>query len=211
MMEQVFEFRPLSWAMPDSTNDRLTPAAIEAAGCEVLSDSDASHKHNVLFQPPPHHPAGTIAAVELTKRYPGDPQDFTHYAMILYWLHRAHRLGIPMIFMCHQHLRLFEGYACTRFTEAVMRYVLTRFNGDLHVNTMYGVGVYWREVFSPRSRKLEVRVMGDRVEVHNAGSTNLKDVPVDIQYKGGRVSTVLVDMPSGSNGEIDLCGNFLPA
>src|SRR5512133_2759467 len=70
--EQHFGFTTKSWAMPDSTSDEHTPRAMEAAGCEVLSDSDISHKDNVLFQPPPHHPKGT-EVVELTKRYPGDP------------------------------------------------------------------------------------------------------------------------------------------
>jgi len=199
MMEVTFGFTPKSWAMPDSINDRFTAAAVEAAGCEVLSDSNSSHVQNVLVQPPPHHPEGT-AAVELTKRYPGDPQDLFHMAMVLYWIHRAHRRSIPVIFMCHQHLRLFEGHACTRFTEAIMRYVLTRFNGDLHVNTVYGVGIYWQEVLSPKTRKVEVKCLTDRVEVRNMGVNNLEDLPLDVRYEDGKVSSA-----SRFAGEINQC------
>jgi hypothetical protein len=205
LMEEVLGFTPKSWAMPDSTNDRFTPAAVEAAGCEVLSDANASAKDNVLFQPPPHHPSGT-AAVELTKRYPGDPQDYVHYAMFLYWLHRAHRLRIPVVFMCHHHLRLYEGYACTRFTEAVMRYVLTRFNGDLHINTVYGLGIYWREFFSPQERKVEIERVSDRIRVRNKGLIDFENVPLDLKYKNGQVATILISLPAGTTVEVDLLG-----
>lgn len=209
MMGEIFDFTPRSWAMPDSTNDRFTPAAVEAAGCEVLSDANASSMDNVLFQPPPHHPKGT-AAVELTKRYPGDPQDFVHYAMILYWIHRAHRLRMPVVFMCHQHLRLFEGYACTHFTEAVMRYVLSQFNGDLKINTVFGIGIYWREVLSPQERKVELEYRDDRIRVRNKGSFDFEDVPVDIKYAKGKSATVLVNLPAGAMNEIDRVGRVSP-
>ncbi len=202
MMEEHLGYSPKSWAMPDSTNDQWTPAAVEAAGCDVLSDSDATHEQNVLFQPPPHHPRGT-KAVELTKRYPGDPQDFTHYSMFLYWLHRGHRKRIPVVFMCHQHLRLYQGHACTRFTEAVMRYALTRFNGDFHINTVYGIGIFWRDVLSPETRKVKVDCSGSRIRVFNRGSLDFEGVPVDLQYSDGRKATVLVDLPAGSEIEID--------
>ncbi len=52
--EKAFDYTPKSWAMPDRTRDEHTPAAMEAAGCEVLSDSDIRTVHNVLLQPPPH-------------------------------------------------------------------------------------------------------------------------------------------------------------
>jgi hypothetical protein len=109
LFEKYFGYTPKSWAMPNRTNDRFTAAAMEAAGCEVLSDSNVRTQHNVLLQPPPHHPDNTTA-VELTKRYPGDPQHIYHVAMNLFWIHRAHRKGIPVVFMCHQHLRQFDGY-----------------------------------------------------------------------------------------------------
>ena len=201
LCEAHFGFTPKSWAMPDSTNDAYTPAAMEAAGCQVLSDSDSKLRDNVLFQPPPHHPEGTDV-VELTKRYPGDPQHIFHLAMIRYWIHQTHRRGIPVIFMCHQHMRQFSGHSCTRFTEYILRYVLSRFNGDLHINTVYGVGIYWNEVFSPKNRTVYVERQGETVIVRNTGGVDLSAVPVDIFYQGGRRATVLPDLPPGSSFKI---------
>jgi hypothetical protein len=195
--------------MPDRTNDRFTAAAMEAAGCEVLSDSDARPRHNVLLQPPPHHPPGT-EAVELTKRYPGDPQHIHHVAMNLFWIHRAHRRRIPVVFMCHQHLRQFDGYGCARFTEHILRRVLHDFNGDLHVNTVYGIGKHWREVLSPETRRVTVTVEeGRRVRVHNGSDVDLTDVPLEIELAGGRRFTVLVNVGSGQNFLLQANGNHL--
>jgi hypothetical protein len=196
--EEYFHFTPKSWARPDMTNDAYTPAAMEAAGCQVLSDSDAAHRHNVLLQPPPHHPAGQ-RVVELTKRYPGDPQHIFHVSMIRYWIHRAHRKRIPVVFMCHQHMRQFDGYGCTRFTESILRYVLSRFHGDLHINTVYGIGIYWNEVLSSQNRTVYVESHDDTVVVRNTGQVDLSAVPLDISYQGGRRATVLIDLSPGSS------------
>jgi hypothetical protein len=195
--ERHFGFTPKSWAMPDRTNDRDTAAAMEAAGCEVLSDSNVRTKHNVLMQPPPHHPPGS-KAVELTKRYPGDPQHLYHVAMNLFWIHRAHRKGIPVVFMCHQHLRQFDGYACARFTEYTLRYALSRFQGDLHINTVYGIGKYWREVLSPLTRRVTLRVEGNQLRLENHSDTDLVDVPVDVRCGPDTRHTILVSLPAGS-------------
>lgn len=208
--ERHFGFAPRSWAMPDRTNDAFTPAAMEAAGCEVLSDSDVHSKHNVLLQPPPHHPGGT-RAVELTKRYPGDPESIFHVAMIRYWIHRAHRRCIPIVFMCHQHMRQFSGHSCARFTEHILRYVLSRFNGDLHINTVYGIGIYWREVLSPTTRTVSIECKPDQVRVCNAGSIHLAAVPIDLTFQGGRRATVLIALPPNASfrvftdGRIEQC------
>jgi hypothetical protein len=71
--QKLLGFTPRSWAKPGRCNDADTARAAMAAGCEVLSGSDIRARDNVLFQPPPHHPGGTDA-VELTSRYPPDPQ-----------------------------------------------------------------------------------------------------------------------------------------
>ena len=200
--EAAFGFRPRSWAMPDRTRDAWTPRAMEAAGCEVLSDSDVRAIHNVLLQPPPHHPAGTIT-VELTKRYPGDPLDVYHVAMNAFWFHRAHRLGIPVVFMCHQHLRAYESRTCAVYTEHLLRYVLERFNGDLHVNTVFGVGKYWREVLSPVTRTVTVRIEGDAIVVTNGSDEAFEDVPVDLETTDGRRFTRLVSLAAGAEVRLD--------
>lgn len=183
--------------MPDRTRDAETPRAMEAAGCDVLSDSDVRAIENVLLQPPPHHPPGT-RAVELTKRYPGDPLNVYHVAMNVFWFHRAHRLGIPVVFMCHQHLRAYESRSCAVYTEYLLRYVLERFNGDLHVNTVYGIGKYWREVLSPETRTVTVRVDGDEVIVTNGSDQDFDAVPVDLVAGDGRRFTRLVSLAAGS-------------
>jgi len=199
-IETCFNYSPRSWAMPDRTRDGDTPRAMVAAGCKVLSDSDVRTLDNVLRQPPPHHPLGT-EAVELTKRYPGDPQHIYHLAMNKFWMHRAHRLGIPMIFMCHQHMRNFEGHACTRLTEQVLRHVLTRFNGDLHINTVYGIGDWWHQVLSPHTRVLNVGWTETACTVENRGDTDLSNLPVDVRFADGSVATYLLDLPAHSAAE----------
>jgi hypothetical protein len=170
---------------------------MEAAGCEVLSDSNVRARHNVLLQPPPHHPNGT-SSVELTKRYPGDPQHVYHVAMILFWIHRAHRKGIPVVFMCHQHLRQFDGYACARFTEYILRYALSEFNGDLYVNTVYGIGKYWREVLSPKTKRLEIVAKGDSIHVRNNSDFDLVDLPLDVTSTEGHTFTLLINVTAQS-------------
>lgn len=197
LCEKFFNYTPKSWAMPDRANDQYTAAAMEAAGCEVLSDSNVRTQHNVLLQPPPHHPSGTYA-VELTKRYPGDPQHVYHVAMNLFWIHRAHRKGIPVVFMCHQHLRQFDGHACTRFTEYILRYALSKFNGDLHVNTVYGIGKYWREVLSPKTSRVRVAVRENCLCIENQSDMDLVDAPVDVTLRDGGRFTVLMNVASSS-------------
>ena len=204
--EELFGYTPRSWAMPNRTNDQFTAAAMEAAGCEVLSDSNARTQHNVLFQPPPHHPEGT-RAVELTKRYPGDPQHIYHVAMNLFWVHRAHRKGIPVVFMCHQHLRQFDGHACTRFTEHTLRYALHNFHGDLHINTVFGIGKYWREVLSPKTRRVSVALDGNAVRVRNESEFSIVEMPLDIELTDGRRFTVLVSIPGGGETSVHRDGN----
>jgi hypothetical protein len=195
-IEESFGFTPKSWAMPDRTRDDFTPAAMEAAGCEVLSDSDARAVHNVLLQPPPHFPRG-CSSVELTKRYPGDPQHVFHYAMILFWIHRARRLGIPVVFMCHQHMRQFDGVACSRFTEALLRHVIANMNGDLWIDTVYGVGTYWRDVLSEERRVVGVQIDGDDVWLTSEGPLDHLGIPVDVTFSSGGRATYLVDLPAG--------------
>ncbi len=201
--DRFFGFVPRSWAKPGRCNDADTARAAEAAGCEVLSGSDIRARDNVLFQPPPHHPGGTHA-VELTSRHPCDPQHVHHWAMVRFWLHRSARRGIPMVFMCHQHMRQWEGPACMRFTEAILRAALADFNGDFFVDTVFGVGKYWREVLSPTTRTVTVSLAGRRLVVENGSDMDLAQVPVDLEFDDGSRSTVLVDVPGGQTMEVEL-------
>ena len=205
LFEERLGFTPKSWAMPDSTRDGHTPAAVEAAGCEVTSDVDARQVDNVLFQPRPHQPAGT-ELVELTKRYPGDPEDFIHVQMFVYWLHRGWRCAIPVVYMCHQHMRMFSGTACSRMTEYVLRHVLTEFNGDLFIDTVYGIGAYWREVLKPEGGRVTAGCDRGEVVVQNSGDLSFTDVPVDVVYEGGQRSTFLVSLQPRTAMTLDGAG-----
>jgi len=201
--ERLLGFTPRTWAKPGRCNDADTPRAVEAAGCEVVSGSDIRAIDNVLFQPLPHHPESTDT-VELTSRYPGDPQHIYHVAMLLFWLHRSERCGIPMVYMCHQHMRQFEGKACTRFTEYLLRTVLKDFNGDFYVDTLFGIGKYWKEVLSPKTRRVSVSLLAHRIMVENRSDIDVERLPVDLELTGGARSTVFVSVRSGCSKTIDL-------
>ncbi len=204
--ERCFGFIPRSWAKPGRGNDADTARAAAAAGCEVLSGSDIRARDNVLFQPPPHHPGGTDA-VELTSRHPCDPQHIHHYAMLLFWLHRSQRLGRPMVYMCHQHMRQWEGAACTRFTEHLLRMVLAGFHGEFYVDTLFGAGRYWREVLSPKTRRVAVSLAGRRLVVENGSDMDFERLPVDLELDGGGRGTVLVSVRAGQTTELELPEN----
>lgn len=202
--ERCLGFRPRSWAKPGRGNDAYTPAAVEAAGFEVASGSDIRPFDNALRQPPPHRPNGG-ALVELTARYPGDPQHVYHLAMLLFWMHRAHRRGMPMLFMCHQHLRQFAGTACARLTERVLRHAVEGFQGDLYIDTVYGVGTYWRDILSEHGAKVTVAWESGRVRVTNRCGRDLVQLPVDIRLDKGERMTRLVSVAGGATLTFDLC------
>ena len=200
---KLLGYAPRSWAKPGRCNDADTARAAAAAGCEVLSGSDIRARDNVLYQPPPHHPGGTDA-VELTSRYPPDPQHVHHFAMLRFWLHRSLRLGRPMVFMCHQHMRQWEGPACGRFTEHLLRAALADFRGDFYVDTLFGVGKYWRETLSPQTRRVAAKLDDARLVVENRSDADFERVPVDLELEGGGRTTLLVAARSGQTVEIDL-------
>lgn len=194
--ERLFGFEPRSWAKPGRGNDAFSPAAVEAAGCAVATGSDIRPRDNVLRQPPPHHPSGT-RIVEITARYPSDPQHVQHLAMLEFWLHRGHRLGVPVIVLVHQHMRQFDGVVCARLTEALLSRVIDGFHGDLLVETVHGVGRYWLDVLSPVTRVVEVTVAAEGVRVTNRGSRSIEQVPLDLRLQDGRRATRLLDLPAG--------------
>jgi hypothetical protein len=204
--QRLLGFTPRSWAKPGRCNDADTARAAEAAGCEVVSGSDIRARDNVLFQPPPHHPGGT-SVVELTTRHPCDPQHIHHFGMLLFWLHRTNRRGLPMVYMCHQHMRQFEGEACTRFTEHFLRRVLMDFHGEFRIDTLFGVGKYWREVLSAKTRRVAVSLEGARIVVENRSDMDFENVPVDLKLADGGRSTLLVSVRSGEKIGLDMPEN----
>ena len=200
---KLLGYVPRSWAKPGRCNDADTARAAAAAGCEALSGSDIRARDNVLFQPPPHHPGGTDA-VELTSRYPPDPQHVHHFAMLRFWLHRSGRLGRPMVFMCHQHMRQWEGPACGRFTEHLLRDALADCHGEFAIDTLFGVGKYWREVLSPRTRRVAVALDGAHLRVENRSDADFAHMPVDIELEDGGRTTVLVSARGGQTVELKM-------
>jgi len=194
--EKSVGFVPRSWAKPGRGNDRYSAAAVEAAGCEVTSGSDIRPRDNVLRQPPPHHPSGT-KVVELTARYPSDPQHIQHLAMLEFWMARGHRLGRPLIILVHQHMRQFDGVICSTFTEHILDHAVNGFHGDLYIDTVYGVGRYWLDVLSPQTRQIEVRVTADGVSVMNHSARTIASVPLDLRLRSGERLTRLLDLAPG--------------
>ncbi|MBX3423907.1 MAG: hypothetical protein KF752_20305 [Pirellulaceae bacterium] len=193
--QQLFQYVPRSWAKPGRGNDRFSPAAVQAAGCEVATGSDISPKDNVLRQPAPHHPSGT-SIVELTARYPSDPQHIQHAAMLRFWIYRGHRLARPLVLLVHQHLRQFDGVVCQRMTEWLLHQAVHAFHGDLFVDTVYGVGRYWLDVLSPLTKQVRVQFEDSCIKIHNDGTRALSQVPVDVRLKSGQRLTRLVDLPA---------------
>lgn len=191
-----FNYTPLSWAKPGRGNDSFTAQAADAAGCEVLSGSDIRAADNVIHHPPPHHPSDTNA-VELTTRFPCDPQHIYHYAMLQYWLARSYKLGLPMIFMCHQHMRLFAGTACMQMSRAFLWYATNHYENDLYIDTVFGIGKYWKEVLSDQTKRVKVSIDGSRVVVVNDSDVDFESVPVDLKTNIGCL-TRLVDVQAGA-------------
>ncbi len=199
---KLLAYVPRAWAKPGRCNDADTARAAAAAGCEVLSGSDIRARDNVLYQPPPHHPGGTDA-VELTSRYPPDPQHVHHFAMLRFWLHRSGRLGLPMVFMCHQHMRQWEGPACRRFAEHLLRAALADCQGEFAIDTLFGVGKYWREVLSPKTRRVAVALDGARLRIENRSDADFARVPVDLELANGGRTTVLVAVRGGQTVDLE--------
>jgi hypothetical protein len=56
----------------------------------------------------------------------------------------------------------------------------------VHPATLTALGRYWRDVLSERTRRVQVRIAGDAVEVQNVGDRALAGLPLEIDFGGGR-------------------------
>ena len=65
------------------------------------------------------------------------------------------------------------------------------------MNTVFGIGKYWRETLSPETRRVRVSCQAGQVRVQNGSDLDLKDVPIDITTHSGQRYTVLVDLEAG--------------
>ena len=205
IIEETLGVTPSSWAVPGRGFDAYTSRAVEAAGFEVGSDTNASAWVNVLKLPPPHHPEGTKNLVELTKKYPGDPDNAYKVAMLKYWIYLARKRRQTFVFMAHQHLLRYEGIAGTHCAEAILRHILDDCRGDFYVTTVYGLGWYWERVLCPEHRRVSVEIKdAHTITVHNNGDDALDGIPVEIAFSNGGNLLVLADLPAKGSVDIGL-------
>ena len=184
-----------SWGVPGRVYDNHTPQAVEAAGMEVGSDTDASAWTNVMELPPPHHPAGTDRLVELTKKYPGDPDNAYKVATLKYWMALARRTRRTFIFMAHHHLLRYESVAGSHCAEAVLRHAMEGCKGDFYISTLTGIGRYWERVLCTQHRWVSVSFESDMIMVANKGDEPLENIPVEISFADNKQLLVLVNVP----------------
>lgn len=203
VIEETLGVRVKTWGVPGRDYDEKTPQAVEASGMEVGSDTNASGFTNVLRLPPPHHPDGCEHLVELTKKYPGDPDNVFKLAMLKYWLWLAAVRRSVFVYMAHHHVLRYEGMACTGMTESFLRFVMERGGGMYYITTLYGLGSYWDKVLCPRHRCVHASIAGGReLEISNSGTTPLEAIPVEVRFSGGKRMVVLTDLPASASVRI---------
>ncbi len=196
VIEESLGVKVRSWGVPWRMYDRYTARAVEAAGMEVASDTRASAWTNVMRLPPPHHPDGCERLVELTKKYPGDPDNAYKIAMLKYWIRLARRKRQTFIFMAHHHLLQYKGIACIRLVEEILRHVLADHRGDFYVSTLFGLGQYWERVLCPKHRWVSV-TPGDGmvIKVANNGNEPLSNIPIEVTFTNGKQLLTLASLP----------------
>ncbi len=94
-----------------------------------------------------------------------------------------------------------------QFTEHLLRMVLAGFHGEFYVDTLFGAGRYWREVLSPKTRRVAVSLAGRRLVVENGSDMDFERLPVDLELDGGGRGTVLVSVRAGQTTELELPEN----
>ena len=185
---------PASFTIPSDVHDMDTARAIEAAGLEVGSETDAGKLEKLLWLSPPHHPEGCSRFVELPRMHPRDPENACQLAIMKYWVGVARRTGRSLVFLAHHHLMRYRGNVSYHLVEELLRYVLAEQEGDLYVATLTSVGRYWRDVLSERTRCIDIRVDGQTVHIANNGARDLSGLPLEIDMGEGRCFMRMVDV-----------------
>ncbi len=198
VIEELIGVRPASFTIPGDVLDGETARAVEAAGLEVGSETDATKWQKLLVFPAEHHPAGCERLVELTRMLPRDPQHAAQVAMLKFWLGFARRHGRALVYLAHHHLVMYEGNACYNLTAELLRHVLADTEGDIYPATLTALGRYWRDVLSPRTRCLKISLEGEGVRLENTGSRDLTGLPLELELAGGGRYMRLVDVPAGA-------------
>ncbi len=187
---------PASFTIPSDVFDGDTARAVEAAGLEVGSETDAPKWKKLLWLSAPHHPRGCDRFVELPRMHPRDPENAGQLAMLKYWVGAARRTGRALVFLAHHHLLRYQGNESAALVEELLRHVLADQDGDLYVGTLTAVGRYWRDVLSERTRCVQVTAEGRRITVANSGPRALEALPLEIDLGGGRRQLRLVTVPA---------------
>jgi len=203
VFEKVLGFRPVSYTIPSDVYDASTARAVEAAGLEVGSETDATKLQKLLFFPRQHHPDGCARLVELTRVLPRDPVNAAQIAMLKYWVSYARRTGRAMVYLAHHHVRLYESNICFNLTAELLRYVLGSTEGDVWCGTLAAIGRYWRDVLSEKTRCVEIRNSGARVEIFNRGDRDLDGLPLDLELDDGTRHMRLVSVPARASVVIE--------
>lgn len=199
VLESTIGVKPVSYTIPSDIWDANTARAMEAAGLEVGSETDAPKSAKLLCLPAPHHPQGCERFVELTRMHPRDPENVFQLAMLKYWVGTARRSRRAFVFLAHHHLALYQGNICCNLTEELLRHVLADQEGDFYAGTLTSVGRYWRDVLSERTRCVKITLDGNRVIVANSGSRTLSFLPLELTLAGGRIHMRLVTVPAESS------------
>ncbi|MCK4245427.1 MAG: hypothetical protein KAX20_07370, partial [Candidatus Omnitrophica bacterium] len=195
VIEEKLGFRVRSWGVPGREYDEFTARAVEAAGMDVGSNTNASAFTNVLRLPPPHHPKGCERLVELTQKYPGDPDNAYKIAMLKYWIGLALRKQQSFIYMTHHHALRYQGISCLNLTEEILRHIIQDYKGNFYISTIYGLGEYWDRVLCPKHRWVSATHNGGAIEISNNGKETLEGIPVEIAFSSGKKLLVLADLP----------------
>jgi hypothetical protein len=211
VIEEKLGFRIRTWGVPGREYDSDTARAVEAAGMDVGSDTNASAFTNVLRLPPPHHPKGCERLVELTKKYPGDPDNAFKIAMLKYWIGLVLRRRQTFIYMTHHHALRYQGISCLNLTEEILRHVIQDYRGSFYISTLYGLGEYWDRVLCPEHRWVSAGHDNGVIQVSNSGDETLNDIPVEITFSGGQRLLALADLPPGQATSLPLVQEDNPA
>lgn len=206
VIEALIGVRPASFTIPGDVLDEDTARAVEAAGLEVGTETDATKWQKLLVFPAEHHPAGCERLVELTRMLPRDPQNGAQIAMLKFWLGFARRNGRALVYLAHHHLVMYEGNACFNLTAELLRHVLVDTEGDVYPATLTALGRYWRDVLSPRTRCLHIRVEEGGVRLENSGNRDLTGVPLELELSGRGRYLRLVDVPARGTVKVGRAG-----
>ena len=202
-IERVFGFRVKTWGVPGRNYDSDTARAVEAAGSEVGSDTNASALTNVLRLPLPHHPEGCEHLVELTKKYPGDPDNIFKLAALKYWLWLAEKRRGVLVFMAHHHLLGYEGKSGASVAEEMLRYTYESGGGRFFISTLYGLGRYWERVLCATHRVVRAEFIGNAtVRVWNAAEDGENGVPIEVEWHQGQRMVTIVDVPGKESVDV---------